>query len=548
MKKSSVFIFCGMLLTVLFACQSTGTLDTTAATDGVDAGVLVGIFHEGSQADLSYVHEYEKKLDKSFSSIMWYLDWSTPFPAQDVQRVSDAGYMPHLTWEPWFFADREKISLADILSGEWDEYINTWAKDAAEYGGPLLLRWGHEFNGNWYPWSVAKNGQDPAVYVDAYKKIHDMFDSAGADNVQWIWCANADSVPNTPWNDALKAYPGDEYVDWVGIDGYNFSGNDSFKTIFTRSYNQFVKKITKPVMIAEFATGGEGQKKGRWITEMAQDLQQHFPAVRSVNWFDIDKEMDWRLMVDSETEASAQKAFSSDYFLSDAALFPVVAKEYAKSASQNAAVILDTPKKARQKALCQGVSEEFSLGDTWPESQVLDLVSSDGKDDLHARISFAWNQKALFLKARVTDDVPLNNGKSGVNIWNGDNLEVCLGLDTAADPDRPYFGAKDFQIGFSTGLQSAGKEPEIWAWGSVGGMPEGALSLVTESDDGYVLEAMIVWASLDTSFIPGAGMEIGMDVAVDDADTGPDRESQTIWSGDSSFYSNPSQWGVLVLQ
>jgi len=512
-------------------------------------GVLLGIFHEGSQMDLSFVNQYEEKIEKEFASVMWYLDWSTSFPMEDVQRVSDAGYMPHITWEPWFFEDPEKIMLANILSGEWDEYINHWAADAARFGKPLLIRWGHEFNGNWYPWSVAQNGENPQLYIDAYRKVHDAFVSAGADNVKWIWCPNANSVPNEEWNVASMAYPGDDYVDWIGIDGYNFSGSDSFKTIFSKAYQALVTDFSKPIIIAEFATGGEGSKKGDWVKDMATDLEQYFPAIKAITWFDINKELDWRLIVDNETEEAAKSAFSSEYFQSEASSFVFVSEEYASIIDGITLVIEDQAGPVeRQKAFAPMASEDLLQGSSQTDEKVLVIVSDDGEEDLKAEFQFAWDKEALYFRANVTDDVPLNNNKTAENIWNGDNIEICIGLDPSADPTRTFFNGSDFQIGFSTGSKSEGVSPGIWAWGSMGKAPEGAQNFITETELGYILEGIIPWASIKPGFIPEAGMELGLDFAVDDADEGPDRESQIIWNGDSSFYSNPSQWGILVLE
>lgn len=534
-----------LMALILSACSTRSAVTAEQASKGV----LLGIFHEGSQKDLAPVSKYEDILDKEFASIMWFLDWSTPFPMEDVKRVSKAGYMPHITWEPWFFADQDKIYLENILAGEWDEYINQWASDAAKFGKPVMLRWGHEFNGNWYPWSVAKNGEDPQVYVDAYRKIHDAFIAAGADNVIWIWCSNNNSVPNEEWNVAMNAYPGDDYVDWVGIDGYNFSGTDSFMSLFAKSYSKMASELAKPVMVAEFATGGEGDKKSVWIQEMANDLEQSFPAIRAINWFDINKELDWRLIVDEQTETASKEAFSSDYFQSEADIFTYLTENYEETFGTSEPLIeVNLVPAERKKATALPVADNFALGGAWTADEGITLVSSDGEEDMSATIRFGWNKEALFFIADVTDDVPGSNNKSGGDIWNGDNVEICLGLDVNADPLREFFGKSDFQTGFSTGHFAQGKDPSIWAWGSISGIPEGAQSQITKTELGYILEGKIPWSALSGTFSPEKGMEIGLDVAVDDADASGDRENQAIWNGDSSFYSNPSQWGNLILQ
>jgi beta-mannanase len=548
-QSRKIHLISFFLLTVFFSVLTDCQSAVMKSPENTGQGVLLGIFHEGSQTDLSFVNQYEEKIEKEFASVMWYQDWSSSFPMEDAERVSDAGYMPHITWEPWFFDDPEKIKLDTILSGEWDEYINDWAADAARFGKPVLIRWGHEFNGNWYPWSVEQNGKNPQQYIDAYRKIHDAFVSAGADNVMWIWCANANSVPNEAWNVASKAYPGDDYVDWIGIDGYNFSSTDSFKTIFSKSYKTFVTDFSKPIMIAEFATGGEGSKKGDWVKEMAADLEQYFPAIKAITWFDINKELDWRLIVDNETEEASKSAFSSEYFQSEASSFVYVSEEYASIIDGVALITEDQGGPIeKQKAMAPMVSEDFLQGTSWGDEEGLIILSSDGEEDMKAEFHFAWNKEAFYVKADVTDDIPLNNNKTGVNIWNGDNIEICLGLDPAADPARAFFNESDFQIGFSTGSKSEEVRPGIWAWGSIGKTPEGAQSFLTETEQGYILEGIIPWSSIKSDFIPEAGMELGLDFAVDDADESADRESQIIWNGDSSFYSNPSQWGILILE
>ena len=282
---------------------------------------------------------------------------------------------------------------------------------------------------------------------------------------------------------------------------------------------------------------------------MAADLEQYFPAVKAVNWFDIDKEQDWRLIVDKETEESSKVAFASEYFQSDASSFVYLSKEYASTIDESALIIEEQEEPmGKKKALASMVSEKFSPGSSWADKEGQVILSSDGEEDLRAEFLFAWNKEALYFKAEVIDDIPLNNNKTGVNIWNGDNIEICIGLDPFVDQARLFFGKSDFQIGFSTGTKSKEVSPGIWAWGSIGKAPEGAQSFITETERGYILEGIIPWSSVKSDFVPEAGMELGLDFAVDDADESADRESQVIWNGDSSFYSNPSQWGILVLE
>jgi hypothetical protein len=180
-----------------------------------------------------------------------------------------------------------------------------------------MVRWGHEFNGNWYPWGIVNNNSDPSLYVRAYRRVHDLVVAAGATNVQWVWCFNNGSTPDAAYNDPARSYPGDEYVDWVAIDGYNWglapswdpAGNywTSFDTMFASAYGKARAIAPKrPVMIAETASSEDGGNKSQWISDMSASLLSgRYPDLKSVLYFDQDKEERWS----GTSSSSAQTAF-----------------------------------------------------------------------------------------------------------------------------------------------------------------------------------------------------------------------------------------------
>ena len=109
--------------------------------------------------------------------------------------------------------------VARIVAGDFDGYIRSWAKAAADWGKPLMLRFAQEMNGNWYPWGAGVNGNAPGEYAKAYRHVHKIFTSVGATNVIWIWSPNV----LYPGGASLSSvYPGNAYVNWIGVDGYNF--------------------------------------------------------------------------------------------------------------------------------------------------------------------------------------------------------------------------------------------------------------------------------------------------------------------------------------
>ncbi|WP_189001252.1 glycoside hydrolase family 26 protein [Deinococcus roseus] len=271
------------------------------------SGVFFGIFRERDD-HAAVANEVANDLRFKPATVMWYSSWKvgSNFPKADVLGLSKQGVVPNITWEPWDWTlplnDPKQIKLQDILDGKFDDYIRSWAKAAKEVNVPFLLRWGHEFNGNWYPWAVSTNGQDPTVFVKAYQHVHDIFKAEGATKVQWIWCYNNADVPGDAWNDVARAYPGDAYVDWVGLDGYNWGTNPSwgswapFKDVFKGAYDRALKIAPgKPIIIGEFASSEVGGDKGQWILNMFSDLPRLFPQIKAIVWFDIQKEEDWRI-------------------------------------------------------------------------------------------------------------------------------------------------------------------------------------------------------------------------------------------------------------
>jgi hypothetical protein len=221
--------------------------------------------------------------------------------------------IPLVTWEP-------HEPLDELISGKHDPMIHMRAQGAKALAAPIYLRWGHEMNGNWYPWSGAQNGNGagPAKYIAAWRHVHDLFVKDGATNVVWIWCPLVDDVPNEPWNHWKNYYPGDDVVDWVGLDAYNWGTSssccrwESFSDLITTLYTDYAGK--KPLIIPEISSAEVGGNKAAWIDDLHHSLPTKFPAIKALVWFDINKETDWRI-ASSPPALAAFKAMALDpYF------------------------------------------------------------------------------------------------------------------------------------------------------------------------------------------------------------------------------------------
>jgi len=265
--------------------------------------------------------DLEAALGRRVPQVVVFSDWSQPFPDLDAREARARGKTLQITWEPWHFSNPNAVALKDIGNGKYDAYIDSWANGARSFGGEVWLRFGHEMNGNWYPWTISAQGGNAAPYVAAFRRIHDRFRKAGASNVRFIWCFNAESVPQTAWNDPKRAYPGDDYVDAIGMDGYNFgdttahSNWQSFSELFAQPYATATQTWPrKPLFISETACSSTGGDKSKWLREMDASLRTRFPRVESLTWFEAAKEADWRVLSNLGTAQTAREIWKSPFY------------------------------------------------------------------------------------------------------------------------------------------------------------------------------------------------------------------------------------------
>jgi hypothetical protein len=206
-------------------------------------------------------------------------------------------------------------SYDTINDGSADARIGRAARAFKRYGEPILLRWGWEMNGDWYLWGGARNDNDTAGFRSAWRRMHRIFREHGADNVSWVWSPNWNSSPDKAWNAYPRYYPGDEYVDWVGVSGYNLD-RQSPDQLFGGIYADYGHR--KPLMISEVgAVDRGGSTKADWIEQFAQWVTRH-PAVAAVVWFDTDTHPDvmekWRIDSDPAALAAYRAMARNPYF------------------------------------------------------------------------------------------------------------------------------------------------------------------------------------------------------------------------------------------
>lgn len=249
-------------------------------------------------SDLGQLNSLEGAVGTHVGIVSWFVDWAHGrFSRSQLDAIAARGSIPEITWEPWNpqfgYADQPAYSLRAIYEGRYDNYIRAWAIGLKHFGKPVRLRFAQEMNIPVYPWGA--RGRDRAEdYVRAWRHVHDIMAAVGADNVRWVWAPVAGPID-------LRQYPGNNYVDVIGLSGYNggtvlpWGGWRSFATIFSSSITLLHRMApAKPIEISETASAAVGGSRTAWIDGMFQTLRRH-PEVTAVDWFDVKKEVDWRL-------------------------------------------------------------------------------------------------------------------------------------------------------------------------------------------------------------------------------------------------------------
>ena len=242
------------------------------------------------------------------SLVLSYVALAAPPPLADLAAVARRGGVPVLTWEPWDPADGSRSTLADVAGGAWDGHLDLWATTLRDWRRPVLLRFAHEQNGDWYPWATGVAGTSARDHVAAWRRLAEALEGAGADNVDLVWNPNVRFPGSTPM---AETWPGAEAVGRVALDGYNWGatpgrgGWQEPAEVFGPSLEELRALAPGvPVLVTEVGCAESGGDKAAWITDLVAWLDAQ-ADVEAFVWFDHDKETDWRL---SSSPASARAA------------------------------------------------------------------------------------------------------------------------------------------------------------------------------------------------------------------------------------------------
>jgi hypothetical protein len=279
-------------------------------------GALFGAYVQGEShtpaKQLAAVETRESDIGRRLAIDHHFYPWDKEFPTVKEEADLRTGRIPLISW------NGKTLNLGIGVGGQ-DELIRTRARAVKALEGKVMIRWMWEMDGR----KKAEDTRHPALYVAAWRRIHDVFAAEGATNVQWVWCPNATAFRAGDERNAPAYYPGDEYVDWICADGYNWApgrpGDEwrSFAAIYGPFYEWGMAR-RKPLMVGEFGAQERNPgEKAQWLTEAREALKTKFPGIKAVVYFDADKDYDWRVTSSPETLAAFRAMAQDPWFNPD---------------------------------------------------------------------------------------------------------------------------------------------------------------------------------------------------------------------------------------
>ncbi|WP_337101001.1 glycoside hydrolase family 26 protein [Paenibacillus sp. YIM B09110] len=247
-----------------------------------ETGAYLGAYVLQDEAIASSMNSFNKLTGRTHASFFKYVGYGQPFPKEWVEQVKSVGAFPHIAWEP-------NKGLAQVQD---DAYLRQFAQEASEARVPMFLRFASEMNGTWTAY-----GGDPAMYKQKWRLVHDRFAEL-ASNVAMVW-----TVLTVPEKPIERFYPGDAYVDWVGVNVYNVkyhNGNEDEPAAFEDPldlldtvYNRFSAR--KPIQLSEFGVTHYNTTDHAYdigfaaakIKRLYGSLEHKYPRVKAVFYFDV---------------------------------------------------------------------------------------------------------------------------------------------------------------------------------------------------------------------------------------------------------------------
>jgi mannan endo-1,4-beta-mannosidase len=267
------------------------------------SGSYLGVFADGAPTSYKGVTTFTKTTGAKPDVVMYYSGWYVPFPTGFANTVANNGAVPLVQMDP------DKVSITAIASGRYDGYLSEYAEAVRAYRHPVILSFGHEMNGGWYSWGYTHTSA--ATFVAAWRHVVNLFRALGAQNVTWLWTVNiindahGGNIPRpTQW------WPGNNYVNWVGIDGYYLKPSWKFAPLFGPTIGAVRQLTDAPILIAETGAIPAADQPAK-IANLFAGVQQY--GLLGFVWFDSTNSINQHFGISSPAAVAAFRHGASTY-------------------------------------------------------------------------------------------------------------------------------------------------------------------------------------------------------------------------------------------
>lgn len=261
------------------------------------SGSYLGVYEAGVPQSYALLHRFTIAVGRKPNLVLYYSAWGEDFQAQFADEAWANGAVVLVQIDP------VRASLQAIASGRYDAYLRAYAIQVRAFGHPVVVGFGHEMNGKWYPWGY--HHVQPAVWVAAWRHIVKVFRREGAGNVTWLWTVNIVGrvIPSPQaW------WPGAGYVTWIGIDGYYRTPRSNFTRVYGATITA-IRGFTKdPILLSEIAIGPRSNPAGQ-IPALFSAI--HARHLLGLVWFDAPAMQNWRLEADPAALAAFRRSAAS---------------------------------------------------------------------------------------------------------------------------------------------------------------------------------------------------------------------------------------------
>ena len=247
----------------------------------------LGVYEADSPTSYAGIDQFAQDIGRQPNLVTYYSHWLDQFQASFATSAEQHGATTLVQIAP------QNISLTDITAGRYDPYLTSYAAAVKAFGKPVVLSFGHEMNGDWYSWGYKHNS--PAAFIAAWRHIVTLFRADGVTNVTWLWTVNIIGNDSPLTSDPASWWPGNSYVNWVGIDGYYYQSTQDFAQVFGPTIID-VKTFTKdPIIIAETGAAIAADQSAK-INDLFNGIQTY--GLLGFVWFDANdttQGLNWRI-------------------------------------------------------------------------------------------------------------------------------------------------------------------------------------------------------------------------------------------------------------